>query len=84
MEYDIEFEDHGQDLLRLSCDAETGVITDAAPYHRRLYADGSHFVDVSQLEENRMVWFRDGSNAPRYFRWPMAKLSLGGSVLAQV
>lgn len=83
MKYEIEFEDRGQDLLRLTCDAETGLITDAAPYHRRLYADGRHFVDVSQLGENRMVWFRNSSGAHRYFRWPMVKLSLGGSVLAR-
>lgn len=84
MTYKIEFEDQGQDLLRLECDFETGEITAAGPYHHDLYADGRHFVDVDQLESNRMVHFRrDGDEEDHYFRWPMIRLTLDGETLCE-
>ncbi|MEO2038001.1 MAG: hypothetical protein ABGW90_04765 [Martelella sp.] len=81
--YDIEFEDQGQDLLRISCNAETGEITDAGPFHRALYVDGNHFVDIDQLIDNRIVHFRKGDGDDKYFRWPMIRLSLDGRVIAE-
>ncbi|KAB6717740.1 hypothetical protein [Roseobacter sp. TSBP12] len=81
MGFDIEFEDQGQDLLRLSCNEVTGEITDAGPYHHKLYADGQHFVDVGQLKKNRFVSYRLRGGEYHEFRWPMVKLSLNGTVL---
>lgn len=84
MTYKIEFEDQHQDLLRIQCDEKTGEITSAAPFHHDMYANGKHFVDVSQLMEDRIVHFtREGEKKPRSFKWPMIKLSLNDKVLAE-
>lgn len=82
MIYEIDFEDQGQDVLQITCDAETGEIQSALPCHNALYADGQHFVDVKQLYNNRMVWFAGPSGTAQYFRWPMIKLSLDVETLA--
>lgn len=82
MTYQIDFEDQGQDLLRITCDKNTGEILSAEPFHNDLYADGKHFVDVAQLFENRMVRFKNAGGSSLHFSWPMVKLSLDGETLA--
>lgn len=82
MTFEIEFEDQGQDLLRLTCHEDTGEILSAEPYHGDLYVDGKHFVDVERLYEDRMVGCTNIDGQNRVFRWPMVKLSLNGDVLA--
>lgn len=81
--FKIEFEDKGQDLLRLECDAETGVITDVGPFHRGIYADGNHFIDVSKLNDDRVVYVREGEGVWRTFNWLAVRLSQDGVLLAE-
>lgn len=80
--YKIEFEDQGQDLLRLTCDEETGEILSAEPFHHNRYADGRHFVNVSMLQSHRMVSYQNPDDETVFFKWPMARLFLNGELLA--
>jgi hypothetical protein len=84
MNYDIEFEDKGQDLLRITCKEDTGEIIDAGPFHRDIYADGAHFVDVAQLRTNRMVHFRNPETDDTFFKWLMIELKHGGETVLKV
>lgn len=82
MTLEIEFEDQGQDLLRMKCDEDTGEIVHVGPYHLDLYADGKHFVDLERLYEDRMVRYENPKGEINTFVWPMVKLSRNGDVLA--
>ena len=82
MTYKIEFEDHGQDLLTISCDENTGEIIHAGPFHNAIYADGNHFIDVEKLYDNRMVWYARQNGKKHFFKWPMVKLERNGEIIA--
>lgn len=84
MTFAISFQDEGQDLLEISCSSDTGEILSAEPCHNALYADGHHFIDVDQLFDNRMVWYRDKTGKKHCFKWPMVKLEQDGQTLAEV
>ena len=80
MSFHINFEDQGQDLVELTVDENTGLITEAGQFSY-LYADGQHFVDVEQLYTNRFVhYFRLGGGA-HWFKYPMSSLKLNDGVL---
>jgi hypothetical protein len=82
--YKIEFEDQGQDLLRIECDAATGLITDCGPFHQRLYVGQGFKIKTDDLTKYRYVKWIDTDGKERTFRWPMVKLSLGRKVLCKV
>lgn len=82
--YKIEFEDQGQDLLRIECDAVTGLITDCGPFHQRLYLDHGFKIKTNDLTKYRDVTWLDADGKERTFRWPMVKLSLDDKVLCKV
>ncbi|WP_010137353.1 hypothetical protein [Oceanicola sp. S124] len=81
MAYQIELEDRGQDLIRLTVNFETGVIEDAG-LCSWLYANGEHVVDVERLHEDRIVHFRKNGGPDQWFKYPMIRLSLDGELLA--
>ncbi|WP_333827262.1 hypothetical protein [Pararhodobacter sp.] len=84
MPYQIDLEDRGQDLIRLTVNETTGEITDAG-LCSHLYADGQHHVIVDDLVTDRIVNFRRaGTDATQSFHYPMTRLSLNGKVLAEV
>lgn len=77
----INFEDMGQDLLRLVVDDETGLIRDCGPYHADLYAQGDHWVELESIEGGKgsFVFHYDGAEAHAEkmgstFRWPVESI----------
>lgn len=81
--YELEFEDHGQDLIGLKIDAKTGVITDAGLLSTT-FANGDFIVATDQLTKDRLVSFTDDGGRPGQFKYPMTKLTLNGEVLCDV
>jgi len=83
MPYEIELEDQGQDLIRLTVNEETGVIEDAG-LCSWLYAEGNCVVNLDLLTESRNVHYRKGGGDEVWFKYPMTKLTLNGDVLCDV
>jgi hypothetical protein len=85
MAYEIELEDHGQDLLRLTVDEKTGAITDAGPFHTALYASGDCIVNLNEIKSgNRYVHVSRKGAEFTSLKWPMGKLSLNGKTIAEM
>ena len=82
MAYEIEFEDKGQDLLRLTVDEDTALITDSGLLSWE-FATGRYEVIVGDLLVDRVVHFRKDGGEVQSFNYLMAKLSRNGEVLAQ-
>ena len=76
-------EDQGQDLISLTVDANTGVITDAGLLSH-IFANGDCVVNLEMLYDNRMVHYVRGDEPEVWFKYPMIKLSLNDEVLCDV
>lgn len=83
MPYQIELQDEGQDLIRLTINEETGVIEDAG-LCSWLYAGGNCVVNLDLLTESRNVHYRKDGGAEVWFKYPMTKLTLNRAVLCDV
>lgn len=77
----IEFEDEGQDLLRLVVDDETGLIQDCGPYHADLYAQGDCWVELESIQggAGSKVFYYSGAEGRankigQTFRWRVANI----------
>ena len=85
MVYRIEFEyieGRDQNIRWLTCDAETGLITDIGPSGRETYADGDHFVDLETLETTKHIGCRWSAGVGA-FQWPVKTVALDGVVVAR-
>lgn len=80
--YEVEFVDEGQDLLRLTIDAQTGAIIDCGPFHANVYALGDCIVNVDHLTKYRDVECTLRGHQKR-FKWLMRKVSRNGNVLCE-
>lgn len=77
----INFEDIGQDLLRLVVDDETGLIRDCGPYHADLYAQGDCWVELESVQGgagSEVFYYRGAEDRVnkmgKAFRWPVASI----------
>lgn len=83
MTYEIELEDRGQDLIRLTVNENTGVIEDAGLLSN-IFAKGDCVVDTGSLTDSRMVEYSRAGDDYKTFKYPMTKLTLNGVVLCDV